>query len=62
VEISVAFPIETLIEEVRFPSRLRSPWTVNVFFRFPTTTKKPTQTVFKRFWQNDKSIGSPATD
>jgi hypothetical protein len=41
VEILLASPIVTLIEDARFLCCLRSPCTVNVFFLFPTTTKKP---------------------
>jgi hypothetical protein len=58
VDISEVSPIETLIDEVRCPSRLMSPWAVKVRFRFPTTTKKPFSSVSRAKYQPSFGVGN----
>jgi hypothetical protein len=58
VDISPALPMETLIDEARLPPCLRSPWTVNVLFRFPTTTKKPFSSVSRAKYQPSFGVGN----
>ena len=58
VDISRVSLIDTLMDDVRFPPRLRSPWTVKVRFRFPTTTKKPFNSVSRARYQPSFGAGS----
>lgn len=58
VNISLASPIETLVDEARLPPCLRSPWTVKVRLRFPMTTKKPFNSVSRASYQPSFGAGS----
>jgi hypothetical protein len=58
VDISLASPMETLMDEARLLPRLRSPWTVKVLRRFPITTKKPFNSISRARYQPSFGAGS----